>query len=133
MSLLPEFTDKLYDKMFGYGIETLTSIFNPDTNPITFEEVKLWFEKKVEQNTHPEFKYIGECEHEVYGKCYYHFRVWDPNYWANFYLAENGWKTSLNSKTIYPYDPEELFQMLPVDFKITTLELFGQMKGYFVM
>lgn len=153
--LLPEFTPN-FNKMLNeevknhhhYGripreyqpsltLRVLRELININLNPLTFEEVKAWFDKKVskERPRFPDILYGGEHSHESYGRYYYLYQVYEVNYYRNFYIAHDGFKYSLNSSG----ETRKFSELLSRDKAhyslceltgLTPLELFCQIKGY---
>lgn len=126
MSLLPEFNEKfkeLCESKSGlpFSAKALTELsfrnasdlLNPNLNPLTFEEVKAWFDQKAEES---ECVYHGE--HKP-GWFWYEFYLR-----RNFILSEAGYKKYRNSPEISPYSS------LLKELSDNPLYTFCQMKGY---
>lgn len=123
-----------FKEEFNNSIQSLCS---KDINPLTFEEVKNWFDRKVAKE-HPKFPdilYGGEHSHECYGSFYYCYQVYEVNYYRSFYIVHDGFRYSLNSSG----EPRKFSELLRRDNAhyslceltgLTPLELFCQMKGY---
>lgn len=133
MSLLPEFNYDLFQEICELldltdmenhkeiaqrnaifsALGTQSRLLNPDLNPLTFEEVRAWFDRKAK---------AGECvyhgEHQP-GWFWYEFFLG-----RNFILSETGYKKYRNSPEILPYS--NLFNELSDN----PLYTFCQMKGY---
>jgi len=126
MNLLPEFNEKFRELCesksdLPFSTKALTEItfrkasdlLNPELNLLTFEEVKAWFDRKVNAS---ECVYHGE--HQP-GWFWYEFFLG-----RNFILSETGYKKYRNSPEILPYS--NLFNELSDN----PLYTFCQMKGY---
>ena len=115
-------------------LRVLRELLNIELNPLTFEEVKAWFDRRVESKSFPDAHYEGECQHEIYGKSYYHYVIYEVNYYRNFYIAVDGFKYNLNSQK-YPFS-EMVVGTVNAHYSVSELldvhhlELFCQMKGY---
>jgi hypothetical protein len=131
MSLLPNFNQKFRelcapksDLSFStIGLTTITfrkasDLLNPDLNPLTFEEVKEWFDERVRNSTcvyHNKrlLEYLKESAH------------WYEIFWANhYYILPEGYTKSHLADTKKP------FSELLTEFSGSPLYLFCQMKGY---
>lgn len=115
-------------------LKVLRELLNIELNPLTFEEVKAWFDRRVESKSFPDAHYEGECPHEIYGKSYYHYVIYEVNYYRNFYIAVDGFKYNLNSQK-YPFS-EMVVGTVNAHYSVSELldvhplELLCQMKGY---
>lgn len=155
MSLLPEFNDdfilrltnlvtrnpadkKLKKRMpkewaCEKAIKQLRDLLNPDLNPLTFEEVKAWFDRKVVEGK-GDVIYGDTHAHESYGSIYCLYHIHEANYYHSRYISNDGFKYSLNSSEKYSF-----YELIEADkqhysicelLSLTPLELFCQMKGY---
>jgi hypothetical protein len=151
MSLLPKYTDNFIEEVYkSIGIfdadpcvkpalevytkamfDSQRALLDPAQNPLTFEEVKGWFDKMCEKG---KIFFEGECEHKEYGKTYYHYNI----EWSNFYLSEDHYLRSLHGngeKFIYNdllVDHKNWYSLFDEDLLgVPVLTIFGQMKGYF--
>lgn len=138
MSLLPEFNEKfdtaIRKRIVGYDIfndcdfgkvtlidltiRAMKDLLNPDLNPLTFEEVKGWFDRKAKSG---ECVYHGEYlsgSHK--GSCH-----WFEIFWArHYYIYQDGYAKQLLSETLIP------FSNLLNELSDNPLYTFCQMKGY---
>ena len=143
MSLLPEFNTHIYPKIFEgtcsesagrrglimHAIDKLKDILNPDLNPLTFEEVKAWFDRKVAGNRTPFNVHILAGHKNAYRIIVEPISNKIPK--AYFFLKENGFtQSSMDCASIIPYEPCAIFNLLPEGLVSTPLDLFCQMKGY---
>lgn len=158
MSLLPDFNEKFdtairkaiesYDIFNDYEIGQVTLIeltiramkhfLNPDLNPLTFEEVKSWFDRMTEKAG--DFQYHGEIVNELGFPCFhYSILCYQGNLhgYREFSIYINEWGFSYSSRTyefaIFNLLLEECgrhhYNLLSI-MKLKPLELFCQMKGY---
>jgi hypothetical protein len=147
MSLLPEFNTHIYPKIFEgtcsesagrrglimHAVDKLKDLLNPDLNPLTFEEVKAWFDRKVVEGK-GDVIYGDTHAHESYGSIYCLYHIHEANYYHSRYISNDGFKYSLNSSEKYSF-----YELIEADkqhysicelLSLTPLELFCQMKGY---
>lgn len=131
MSLLPEFNERfkeLCESKSGLplSVTALTEIafrkasdlLNPDLNPLTFEEVKAWFDRKAKAG---ECVYHGEyLSRESQKPCY-----WYEIFWARHYhIFHDGYAKQHLAETLIP------FSNLLNELSDNPLYTFCQMKGY---
>lgn len=143
MSLLPKHTQKLTDDRFlkiGWYLagkkekeidsyEVLREILDPAQNPLTFEEVKAWFDVKVSRDRYPFNIHILAGQENAYRIIVEPISNKIPK--AYFFLKENGFtQSSMDCASIIPYEPCAIFNLLPEGLVSTPLDLFCQMKGY---
>lgn len=134
MSLLPEFNERfnyILDATVPLGAlsaSVLRDLLNPDLNPLTFEEVKAWFDRKVAEGSYPFNIHILTVKENAYRI------IKEPaisKIKAYFFLHKNGFTQSrMDCDFIIPYEPQTIFNHLPEGLITTPLELFCQMKGY---
>lgn len=140
MSLLPEFNQHFIDlwhievgRELARGkepdaMQILRDLLNPDINPLTFEEVKAWFDRKWAECSHPFNIHILTGQENAYRI------IKEPaisKIKSYFFLHKNGFTQSgMDCDFIIPYEPEIIFNHLPKGLITTPLELFCQMKGY---
>jgi len=153
MSLLPKYTDNFLEEVYKStcifdadpcvkpALEAYTkamfdsqrALLDPAQNPLTFEEVKAWFDMMCEKG---EVEYNGEYEYK--NILYSHYIVSPPKLTGYFYISKDHYLRSLRSRC-YQFQYINLF--ITDDFfhnlyekellGIPPLTLFGQMKGYF--
>lgn len=154
MSLLPEFNEKFEDLLYDTitidtmfakdrgrspelwttcaSLRALQKLLNPDLNPLTFEEVKAWFDRKAKEGR-GEIIYGDTHAHESYGNVYYLYHIHKANYYHR-YIASDGFKYSLNSSEKHGFyeliESDKAHYSLCELLNLTPLELFCQMKGY---
>lgn len=130
MSLLPEFNQHFIDlwhievgRELARGKEPNAmqiprDLLNPDLNPLTFDEVKAWFDRQADENPHIWLKIPIS-----------HYKPINSPF--SFFLHKNEWTTYLYK--YQPYEPESIcvrLNEIPEYQSLTPLELFCQMKGY---
>ena len=140
MSLLPEFNEKFEDLLYDTinidtefakdrwrspelwttcaSLRALQKLLNPNRNPLTFEEVKAWFDRKVGES---ECVYHGEyLSRESQKPCY-----WYEIFWARHYhIFHDGYAKQHLAETLIP------FSNLLNELSDNPLYTFCQMKGY---
>lgn len=130
MSLLPEFNQHFIDlwhieigRELARGkepdaMQILRDLLNPDLNPLTFEEVRAWFDRKVGES---ECVYHGEyLSRESQKLCY-----WYEIFWARHYhIFHDGYAKQHLAETLIP------FSNLLNELSDNPLYTFCQMKGY---
>ena len=138
MSLLPEFNYDLFQEICELldltdmenhkeiaqrnaifsALGTQSRLLNPDLNPLTFEEVKAWFDRKAKSG---ECVYHGEyLSRESQKPCH-----WYEIFWAkHYYIFHDGYTKKHLAGNRIP------FSNLLNELSDNPLYTFCQMKGY---
>ena len=127
MSLLPEFNEKFKNivasnitesdmwkgNTFNPTFRIMKDILNTDTNPLTFEEVKAWFDRKA---TEGECVYHGICPDDSH-----RYEIFLANH---YFIHQDGYARQRLAENRMPFS--NLLNELPNN----PLYTFCQMKGY---
>jgi hypothetical protein len=122
MSLLPEFNEKFnytLDAMAPLGalsVSVLRDLLNPNLNPLTFEEVKAWFDWKVSER---ECMYHGVCSDGSY-----RYEIFLAKH---YFIHQDGYA---RVSKIRPLENRISFSNLLNELSSNPLYTFCQMKGY---
>ena len=135
MSLLPEFNEKFEDLMYDTitidtefakdrgrspelwttcaSLRALQKLLNPDLNPLTFEEVKAWFDRKAKAG---ECMYHGICPDDSH-----RYEIFLANH---YFIHQDGYAKQRLAENLMP------FSNLLNELSNNPLYTFCQMKGY---